>query len=189
MNIEEVSKTINYLLDNNLRLIEKGQDKIAINIVGRAGIGKTSLIKQIAEQRGAGYKRLNISELEEVGDLCGIPVKEYIMHKNGEEKWVNEKVVDRYINMGWELCEYCEPRMNYAVPNWVPNDPEQEFILFLDDFSRGTSLFMQAIMSLIQFGEYVSWKLPKKCHLILSSNPDDGEYSVSALDAAQKSSR
>lgn len=68
MNIEEVSKTINYLLDNNLKLIERGQDKIAINIVGPCGVGKSSIIKQIAEQRGAGYTRLNLSELEEIGD-------------------------------------------------------------------------------------------------------------------------
>ena len=40
MNIEEVSKTINYLLDNNLKLVDKGLDKIAINIEGVAGIGK-----------------------------------------------------------------------------------------------------------------------------------------------------
>ena len=46
---------------------------------------------------------------------------------------------------------------------------------------------MQAIMSLVQFGEYVSWKLPKKCHLILSSNPDNGEYNVTGLDSAQQS--
>ena len=46
---------------------------------------------------------------------------------------------------------------------------------------------MQAIMSLVQFGEYVSWKLPKKCHLILSSNPNNGDYNVTELDPAQKS--
>lgn len=50
-----------------------------------------------------------------------------------------------------------------------------------------TSLFMQAIMSLIQFGEYVSWKLPEKCHLLLTSNPDNSSYSVSSLDEAQSS--
>ena len=97
---------------------------------------KTSVIEQIAQERGAGYKRLNLSELEEVGDLCGCPVKEYAMYKNNEEKWVTEKVVDRYINMGWELCEHWAPRMSYAVPEWVPKDPEQEFILLLDDYSR-----------------------------------------------------
>lgn len=45
---------------------------------------------------------------------------------------------------------------------------------------------MQAIMSLVQFGEYISWKLPQKCHLILSSNIDDGSCNVTSLDLAQK---
>jgi hypothetical protein len=57
--------------------------------------------------------------------------------------------------------------MSYAVPAWVPQNPDQEFVLVLDDFSRANPLFMQAIMSLVQFGEYISWKLPKKCHLVL----------------------
>ena len=68
MNIEEIKTTLNYLLNNNLDLVEQGLDKIAINLVGEAGIGKTSVIKQLAEERGAGYKRLNLSELEEIGD-------------------------------------------------------------------------------------------------------------------------
>ena len=68
MNIAEIKSTINYLLDNNKALVEKGLDKIAINIVGQAGIGKTAIIKEIAQERGAGYQRLNLSELEEVGD-------------------------------------------------------------------------------------------------------------------------
>lgn len=187
MNIEEIKSTLNYLLDNNLELVEQGLDKIAINLVGEAGVGKTSCIKQLAEERGAGYKRLNISELEEVGDLCGIPTKEFLMTKNGEEKRVAERLIPQFANLGYELCPDCEPTMGYAIPEWVPTDPEQEFILFLDDFSRGSQLFMQAIMSLTQFGEYISWKLPKKCHLILSSNPDSGDYSVTDLDPAQKS--
>ena len=40
-------------------------------------------------------------------------------------------------------------------------------------------------MSLIQFGEYISWKLPKKAHLLLTSNEDDGSMNVSSLDSAQ----
>lgn len=187
MNIEEISKTINYLLDNNLQLVEKGLDKISINIEGPCGIGKTSIIKQIAEERGAEYVRLNLAELEEVGDLCGLPSKYYTIMKDGEEQQVAEKVLDRYIAMGWELCPYCDPVMKYAIPSWVPKDSTKECILNIDDFSRGSALFMQAIMSLIQFGEYVSWKLPKKCHLVLTSNPDNSVYQISSLDPAQKS--
>lgn len=129
---------------------------------------------------------MNLSELEEIGDLVGVPNKEYLMYSpDNTEMWVAEKVVDRYIHMGYTLCPTCLPRMSYAVPAWVPQNSEQEHILFLDDFSRANPLFMQAIMSLVQFGEYVSWKLPKKCHLVLSSNPDTSDYNVTGLDLAQ----
>lgn len=187
MNIEEISKTINYLLDNNLQLVEKGLDKISINIEGPCGIGKTSIIKQIAEERGADYVKICLSELEEVGDLVGIGSKYYTVTKDNEELQVAEKVLDRYIAMGWELCPYCDPVMKYAVPSWVPTDPNKEIILTLDDAFRASSLFLQATMSLVQFGEYVSWKLPKKCHLILTNNPDNGTYWVSSADPAMMS--
>ena len=188
MNIQEIKNTLNYLVDNNLKLVEEGKDKLTVSVVGHGGIGKTSIIKQLAEERGAGYYRLNLASLEEIGDLCGIPVKEYLMHSpEQEELWVAEKVVDRYAAMGYTLCPTCLPRMSYATPSWVPKDPEQEFILTLDDYNRSSPLFMQAIMSLTQFGEYVSWKLPKNCHLILTANPDDGSYNVTSMDEAQMS--
>ena len=140
MNIEEIKSTLNYLLDNNLDLVEQGLDKIAINIVGEAGIGKTSIIKQMAEERGAGYKRLNLSELEEIGDIVGIPQKEFLMTKDNEEKRVAEKLIPQFINLGYNLCPDCDPVMSYAIPEWVPTDPDKEFVLFLDDFSRKLSI-------------------------------------------------
>lgn len=46
--------------------------------------------------------------------------------------------------------------------------------------------YLQATMELIDRGEYISWKLPKNWHIILTNNPDDGEYTVNSVDAAQK---
>lgn len=136
MNIIELEQVINHLLDNNLKLQEEGKHKIAICIEGEAGTGKTAIVQQIAEKRGAGYKLLNLSSLEELGDLVGIPQKEYLMLKGDEEKRVSEKLIPQFINLGWELCPDCDPVMGYAIPEWVPTDDEQEFILYLDDYSR-----------------------------------------------------
>ena len=187
MKIEEAKKLINYLLDNNLNLIEKGQNKIAINIEGSAGIGKTSVLKQIADERGADYIRIELASLEEIGDLVGMPIKEYVMTgQNGEEIWVPEKLLDEYKILGYKICQNCASRMSYSIPSWVPTDPEKEVILNMDDFSRANPMFMQAIMALVQFGEYVSWKLPKKTHLLLTSNEDNGSMNVTSLDSAQQ---
>jgi hypothetical protein len=46
--------------------------------------------------------------------------------------------------------------------------------------------FMQATMEILDRQEYVSWKLPKNWHVILTTNPDNGDYNVTTLDVAQK---
>lgn len=188
MKIKEAKNVINYLLDNNLKLVEKGQSKLSIGLEGDPGIGKTSLIAEIAKERDAKYVRVELSSLEEVGDLIGVPIKEFMMYSpEGDECWIAEKLIEEHSLLGYKLCSNCSPRMSYAIPSWVPENEDQEVLLVLDDFNRATSLFMQAIMSLIQFNEYISWKLPKKTHLLLTSNPDNGENSVTSLDAAQSS--
>lgn len=68
MTISEFSGVFNYLLDNNKELQEKGLTPIAIGIEGEAGIGKSAIIQQVAEQRGMTLCKLNLSQLEEVGD-------------------------------------------------------------------------------------------------------------------------
>ena len=45
---------------------------------------------------------------------------------------------------------------------------------------------MQATMELIDRQEYISWKLPKNWHIVLTTNPDNGDYNVTSLDVAQK---
>lgn len=48
------------------------------------------------------------------------------------------------------------------------------------------ALFMQATMELINEGKYISWSLPRNTSICLTSNPDNGEFSVQGLDSAQK---
>jgi len=45
---------------------------------------------------------------------------------------------------------------------------------------------MQATMTLIETQTYYSWCLPKNWHIVLTTNPDDGNYNVTSLDGAQK---
>ena len=52
MTLNEFSEIFQYLLDNNKKLQLEGKTPVAIGIEGAAGIGKTSLIQEIAEKRG-----------------------------------------------------------------------------------------------------------------------------------------
>jgi len=46
--------------------------------------------------------------------------------------------------------------------------------------------FLQATMELIDRQSYISWSLPKGWNILLTSNPDNGDYQVNTLDVAQK---
>ena len=46
--------------------------------------------------------------------------------------------------------------------------------------------FIQACMELIDRQSYISWSLPKDWHIILTANPDNGDYMVNSVDSAQK---
>jgi hypothetical protein len=189
MTISEFTTVFNYLLDNNSNLEQKGLSPIAIGLEGEAGIGKTSIIEEVAEKRGMTFCKLNLSMLEEVGDLCGYPQKEILLKAtNSEGKVFTKWWPETMLNNAPKGCQITsQTRMGYATPAWLPREQNPKgTILLLDDYSRANPLFMQATMELINKAEYISWKLPKNTSIVITSNPDDGSYSVSSLDNAQK---
>lgn len=184
LTLDESKEILKYLIKNNEALVAAGGKPIALGIEGSAGLGKTSVLEQIAEELGYGYIRLNLAELEEVSDLTGFPIKEY---KTKDDTWIPADLVHKYCDEGYFTGE---ARMSYAAPDWLPDsdgEGKPGWILALDDYTRANSLFMQATMELIQNGKYISWNLPKNTTILLSSNPDDGMYAVTSLDPAQRS--
>lgn len=138
MTIGEFTGVLSYLLDNNKHLEESGLTPIAICIEGTAGLGKTSLVQQVAEQRGMTLCKLNLSQLEEVGDLTGYPQKEVMLKrmKDGqmETKWWPENLISK---VPANVTITSTTRMGYAPPAWLPREENPNgTILMLDDYSR-----------------------------------------------------
>ena len=184
--LDEFKDIFKYLITNNKRLVDEGKNPIAIGIEGEAGVGKTTVLQDLAKELGMTCVKLSLSELEEVSDMTGFPIKEYYVECDGNKVWMPADLLSNY-GCG-ELKFSGETRMSYATPSWLPREENPNgTIIILDDYTRANSLFMQATMELICTGKYVSWQLPKYTSIVLSSNPDDGSYSVSSLDAAQKS--
>lgn len=189
MTLNEFKEVFSYLLDNNKQLEDKGLRPIAVSVEGEAGIGKTSLIEDIAKQRNMTMCKVNLAQLEEIGDLTGMPIKEH------EVAWIDKGVVkdkrwmpeSQIKNLDIRLKLTGRVRMSYAPPAWLPTEENSNgTIVFLDDYTRANSMFMQATMEIINTASYISWKLPKYTSIVLSSNPDDGQFSVTSLDNAQK---
>ncbi|MFK7946898.1 MAG: AAA family ATPase [Saprospiraceae bacterium] len=71
----------------------------------------------------------------------------------------------------------------FAAPNWIPTT-NRKGILLIDDVNRADDRILRGIMQLLQNYELVSWKLPESWQIILTANPDGGDYSVTPMDDA-----
>ena len=97
--------------------------------------------------------------------------------------WVDELAVQEYLKNGYKMTG--KNRMSYCAPEWIA-DAKAGGILLLDDWNRADTRFIQAVMELIDRQTYISWTLPKDWHIILTANPDNGDYMVNSVDSAQK---
>ncbi len=183
LNTSELKSFVNHIVTNNRYLQQNGKIPVAVAVEGEAGIGKTSTILEIGKSLGLHVVKLNLAQIEEIGDLTGFPMKEFEIKKDEVTKWVPENTLPLYIQN--KYIPTGEKRMTHAAPEWAQGRT-QPVLLLLDDYSRASEKFIQATMTLIETQCYNSWCLPKGSFIILTSNPDNGNYSVSALDAAQK---
>ncbi|BDD12606.1 hypothetical protein FUAX_50380 (plasmid) [Fulvitalea axinellae] len=71
----------------------------------------------------------------------------------------------------------------FRAPEWVPTEPGPG-VLLIDDVNRADDRILRGIMQLLQNFELVSWTLPEGWQIILTANPDGGDYSVTPMDDA-----
>jgi hypothetical protein len=74
-------------------------------------------------------------------------------------------------------------RTVFRSPDWVPVNPGKG-ILLIDDVNRADDRILRGVMQLLQNYELVSWKLPAGWQIVLTANPDGGDYSVTPMDDA-----
>ena len=216
LNVTELKGFVNHIISNNRFLQEEGKNSVSVEIVGESGIGKTSTVVELAKENNLNYVKLNLAQIEELGDLVGFPVRQFQMYKekvitkpNNElamvtatqraagsslanlnttvtkkvGQWVDELAVQEYLKNGYKMTG--KNRMSYCAPEWIA-DKKDGGILLLDDWNRADTRFIQAVMELIDRQSYISWTLPKDWHIILTANPDNGDYMVNSVDSAQK---
>lgn len=186
LSLVEARETIQFIIKNNQLLQESGEVPVALELESPPGIGKTSLVADIAKNLDMNIVTLNLAQLDELGDLVGLPLKEFeFCNPQGNCEWIPEKSSNYYLNMeGWTSTN--NTRTHYSKPFWLAENFNKGLILCLDDYTRAKPSFIQACMELINKQEYYSWKLPANSHIILTTNPDDGNFSVFGSDAAQQ---
>jgi hypothetical protein len=184
LNVNEAKTFLKHIINNNRFLQSNNKPPVAVEVVGDSGIGKTSTIIQLANELDLNFVKLNLAQIEELGDLVGFPIRQFEVCKDTHDCiWIDEHAVDEYTKQGYRFTG--QNRMSYCPPEWISGKATGG-ILLLDDWNRADIRFIQAVMELIDRQQYISWSLPKDWHIILTSNPDNGEYLVNSIDSAQK---
>jgi ABC-type polar amino acid transport system ATPase subunit len=88
LNVTELKGFVNHIIKNNRYLQENNKSPVSIEVVGESGIGKTSTIVELAEENNLDFVKLNLAQIEELGDLVGFPVRQFQMYK---EQTINNK--------------------------------------------------------------------------------------------------
>jgi hypothetical protein len=156
-NTIELEQFLKHVIETNQLLEKQNLKKNAICIWGEHGIGKTQSIEKFAKDNNFQFVYIAPAQFEEMGDLLGMP------QIQGQNNNKNATV--------------------FVPPDWVPKN-EGPGILLIDDVNRADDRILRGIMQLLQNYELVSWKMPAKWHIILTANPDGGDYSVTPMDFA-----
>jgi hypothetical protein len=186
LNSLQIKELLRYFIPHNVELAKKGKMPIAIEIEGMPGTAKTSVVRQIGQEFDYHFVRLNLSEIE-VCDLVGLPTYEYKVQKGEDFKWVSDKVLAHYIQMGWTALN--ESRTSYSKPSWIQGKEDKPVLLTLDDYNRVTPMMANACMTLIDEQKYISWGLPEGSTIVLTCNPSDQDFMVQTEDSAQATRR
>ena len=81
LNATELKGFINHIITNNRYLQKSGKSPVSVEVVGESGIGKTSTIVELAKENELKFVKLNLAQIEELGDLVGFPVRQFQMYK------------------------------------------------------------------------------------------------------------
>jgi len=122
---------------------------INVQMIGNPGIGKTAVVKQLMSRLKEKHPEaieiyLTTSHMDPT-DLSGIP----------------------YI----ETTESGEKITKYAVPSFLPRDPNTVGVLFLDEISNAAGSVLNVCQQLIQERRIGEYHLPDGVVVIAASNP------------------
>ncbi len=133
MNASNITKAIDKLIDRQLPVF----------IWGAPGIGKSSIVKQIAEKKGMVFLDLRLSLLDPT-DLKGIP---FFNTETQEGVW--------------------------AKPSFLPSDPDSRGILFLDEINTAPPAVQASAYQLILDRKVGEYELPTGWSIVAAGNREN----------------
>jgi len=154
MNITDLKSSLEYLF----------KAQVTPFIWGHAGVGKSTIVKQYANDKGYKFFPFYLGTQSDLGDILGLA--SFVKDKNGSE------IATTFATPLWlkEMIEYCE------------NNPKSGAIIFLDEFNRARRDVLNGMFSLALDKTFHTIVLPKNCHVVAAGNPPTDEYITTNVD-------
>uniref|UniRef100_A0A832AV23 AAA family ATPase n=1 Tax=Desulfurella acetivorans TaxID=33002 RepID=A0A832AV23_DESAE len=148
MKINDAKKILKNIIEKKVH--------IPVLLVGQTGVGKTWLVREVAQTLNIEYIDLRLAQME-IGDLIGLPIT---IHKN------EHNVVT-----------------HWAKPSWWPEENTRGILCF-EELNRAQQDVRQAVFQIINERVLHTHKLPEEWHIVAVINPPDGFYQVDEIDKA-----
>ncbi|WP_139904758.1 AAA family ATPase [Clostridium thermarum] len=149
-------------------------------LVGESGIGKTALVRELAERNG--YYLVNIDgNLLKEGEIGGLPiVEDYSVYKD-ENKTTKKRTV------------YAVHHKLQEIDKALEENSKRPVLLFIDELNRCEHVVQQELMNIILNREINGYKLPANTLVMAAMNPSSkfnnfsaSDYQVVEMDPAQE---
>jgi hypothetical protein len=115
----------------------------SVMLRAKHGVGKSSVVKQSAIERGMQYHDVRLSQCE-VGDIKGLP-----------------------------HIDLANSRTVFMKPYWWPRDPQSKGILFFDELNRASKDVLQAVFEICLDRRLDGESLPDGWRVVAAINGDD----------------
>ncbi len=137
-------------------------------ILGEPGIGKSSIVKAMCEERGWYFYELLCNQLGDRTDLTGCRSIKETENVNGKDEEI------------WKQIFFPHQSIQDAI-TCAKNHPDETVVLFLDEINRTTSDITSAILSFTTARKVGTFTFPDNVRFIVAGN-DKGN--VTAFDTA-----
>ena len=175
MNIKDAKNCIKdairlYLLKN-----EDGSYRIPINrqrpiaLIGPAGVGKTDIAKQAAEEMGVNFLSYTITHHTRQS-IMGLP----------------RLSVREYEGCEYHVTDYTMSEIIAEIHETIKSSGQKEGVLFLDEFNCASETIAPLMLQFLQNKTFGPHKVPEGWVIVLAGNPAEYNKSVKEMDVVTR---
>lgn len=148
-------------------------EKQCYHIIGPAGVGKTQICKQIADELTQEiFSSHNSKNPDDQKKFEIIMIKSPVLSRD-------DFIIPFPVEKGDQTMDF---KMLYS--DWVPKEVGSYGLFVIDEFSRGDHQLQQLLWQVQNEYAVHTFEFPKGWFVISTDNPDDSEYSMDNLEDA-----